>query len=335
MGRYHVYGVGNALVDMEYLIPEADLSIHGIEKGVMTLVDEQRHHELTGNLEALHHKRACGGSAANTVIALAQLGGKAYYSCKVGNDESGSFYLRDLRACGVESAALDHQRPPGVTGKCLVMVTPDADRTMNTYLGISSDLSVDDINPDAIADSDHVYLEGYLVTGDGSRKAAIETARIAREAGVPTALTLSDPNIVKFFNQGLLEMAGDDLDLLFCNEAEACIIAGTDSADNAVETLKSIAKRFAMTRGADGALLFDGDRLIEIAPHAVKPIDTNGAGDMYAGAFLYGITHGMDFSRAGELASLTSAHLVTHFGPRLPADKTRELLQSFVQQNIH
>lgn len=328
-----MYGVGNALVDMEYIVPESELSVLGIEKGVMTLVDEKRHHELTDRLEAHHHKRACGGSAANTVIALAQLGGKTYYSCKVGNDESGSFYLQDLRACGVESGALDHEREPGVTGKCLVMVTPDADRTMNTYLGITGDLSVAEINPKAIANSDYVYLEGYLVTGEAGKSAAVEAARVARQAKVPAALTLSDPNIVKFFRDGLLEMAGDNLDLLFCNEAEARIVADSENLNNAVETLKTISKRFAITRGADGALLYDGSKLIEIAPHKVKPVDTNGAGDIYAGAFLYGITHGMDFSRAGELASLTSAHLVTHMGPRLPAEKNRELLQSFKKKN--
>ncbi len=329
MGRYQVYGVGNALVDMEYEIEESVLSELNIEKGVMTLIDEHRHHELSDQLAGFHHKRACGGSAANTVIALAQLGGKAYYSCKVGNDESGSFYLEDLQGCGVESSALDHEREPGITGKCLVMVTPDADRTMNTFLGITGDINHNDINPEAISLSDYVYLEGYLVTAEGSKQAAIAAGKIAKEAEVSTALTLSDPNIAKFFREGLLEMAGDDLDLLFCNQAEAEIISDSSDMNSVVQTLKTLAKQFAITRGADGALLYDGKRMIDIPPHKVEPIDTNGAGDMYAGAFLYGITHGMDFSQAGELASLTSAHLVTHFGPRLPAQRTQQLLKSF------
>ena len=326
MKPYHVYAVGNALVDMEYEINDADLQQFGIEKGVMTLIDEERHDTLEQLLASHPHKRACGGSAANTVIAVAQLGGKAYYSCKVGNDEGGDFYLRDLDECGVKSAALGRERDAGTTGKCLVMITPDAERTMNTFLGITGDLTEREIDADAIKGAEYVYLEGYLVTGDGGRNAAIETARLAREAGAKTALTLSDPNIVKFFRDGLLEMAAPELDLLFCNEAEARILAGTDDETAAIEALKKLSGQFAMTRGADGALVYDGEKLIEIAAHQVTPVDSNGAGDLFAGAFLYGITHGMDHAAAGALASRLSAELVTRFGPRLPATISRELL---------
>ncbi|MDO6459513.1 adenosine kinase [Granulosicoccaceae sp. 1_MG-2023] len=326
MKPYHVYAIGNALVDMEYEISDAGLARFGIEKGVMTLIDEPRHDELTQLLASHPHKRACGGSAANTVIAVAQLGGSAYYSCKVGNDEGGDFYLRDLTDCGVASAALDGPRDNGTTGKCLVMITPDAERTMNSFLGITGDLSEREINADAIKAAEYVYLEGYLVTGDSARAAAIETARLAREAGARTALTLSDPNIVKFFRDGLLEMAAPELDLLFCNEAEARILAGTDDTAAAIAALQKLAGQFAMTRGADGALVYNGNELIEIAPHKVQPLDSNGAGDLFAGAFLYGITHGMDHAAAGALASRLSAELVTRFGPRLPAGVARDLL---------
>lgn len=329
MSRYHVYGVGNALVDMEYEVTDDVLSKFSIDKGLMTLVDEDRHHELADKLAPYHHKRSCGGSAANTVIALAQLGGKAFYSCRVANDEPGQFYLQDLRDCGVASGVLEHELEPGTTGKCLVMVTPDADRTMNSFLGITSDFSISDLSPEAIADSDYVYIEGYLVASETGQKAAVEAARLARAAGVPTSLTLSDPNMVNFFRDGLLEMAGDDLDLLFCNEAEAGFLAESDDINVAVETLKQLSKKFAITRGPDGALIFDGEKLIDIKAPTVTAVDTNGAGDMFAGSFLHGITQGMSYAQAGELASMTSSHLVTELGPRMATEQTQKILKAF------
>lgn len=329
MSRYHVYGVGNALVDMEYKITDDVLSKFSIDKGLMTLVDEDRHHELADKLEPYHHKRSCGGSAANTVIALAQLGGKAFYSCRVANDEPGQFYLQDLRNCGVASGVLEHELEPGTTGKCLVMVTPDADRTMNSFLGITSDFSISDLSPEAIADSDYIYIEGYLVASQTGQKAAVEAASIARAAGVPTSLTLSDPNMVNFFRDGLLEMAGDDLDLLFCNESEAGFIAESQDINVAVETLKQLSKKFAITQGPDGALVYDGEKLIDIKAPKVTAVDTNGAGDMFAGSFLYAITQGMSYAQAGELASMTSSHLVTELGPRMATEQTQKILNAF------
>lgn len=329
MSRYHVYGVGNALVDMEYEVTDDVLSKFSIDKGLMTLVDEGRHHELADKLKPYHHKRSCGGSAANTVIALAQLGGNAFYSCKVANDEPGQFYLQDLRDCGVASGALEHELESGTTGKCLVMVTPDADRTMNSFLGITSNFSVSDLSPEAIADSDYVYIEGYLVASETGQKAAVEAAKIARAAGVPTSLTLSDPNMVNFFRDGLLEMAGDDLDLLFCNESEAGFIAQSEDINVAVETLKQLSNKFAITQGPDGALIYDGEKLIDIKAPKVTAVDSNGAGDMFAGSFLYAITQGMSYAQAGELASMTSSHLVTELGPRMATEQTLEILKAF------
>ncbi len=332
MARYHVYGIGNALVDMEYQVSEEVLSDLGVEKGLMTLIEEKKHHSLAAQLSNHPHERACGGSAANTIIALAQLGGDGFYTCKVANDEAGKFYLEDLKNCGVDSGSLEHTLQAGTTGKCLVMVTPDADRSMNTFLGITERLTTDDIDLAAIADSAYVYLEGYLVTGDGARNAAIAVAKTAKDAGVKTSLTLSDPNMVNFFKDGLLEMAGDNLDLLFCNEAEAQGLAESKDLNTCVESLKNLSRQFAITRGPQGALLFDGEKIIEIAPNKVDVRDTNGAGDMFAGAFLYGLTSGMDFTLAGELASMMSSQLVTEFGPRLTIARARTLHKSFLQK---
>ena len=206
------------------------------------------------------------------------------------------------------------------------MVTPDADRTMNTYLGVTVNLSEAEVVADAIKQSKYVYMEGYLVASDTGRAAAVKAASIARESGVPTVLTLSDPNMVNFFRDGLLEMAGDQLDLLFCNEAEATLMTETDNVEAAGEALKKLAKRFAITTGAEGSIAYDGDRFHSIPADKVEVIDTNGAGDMYAGAFLYGLTHDMSFEDSAQLANTAASKIVTHFGPRLPTEQTRALL---------
>ena len=326
MKQYHVYGVGNALVDMEFEVEDAFFKTYGIDKGVMTLVDEERQHALMGHLDAFDGKKASGGSAANTIIAVSYFGGKAFYSCKVADDELGDFYINDLQAAGVDSNVGDG-RKQGITGKCLVMVTPDAERTMNTFLGITENFSVDELHQDAIVASDYLYIEGYLVTSNTGRHAAIEARKIAEEHGVKTALTFSDPAMVQFFKDGLKEMIGEGVDLLFCNEAEALSWAGTEDLSVAVAEMKKIARTFAITRGSRGALLFDGKHEIEISPHEVRAVDSNGAGDMFAGAFLYGITHGHSFYESGNIASLASARVVSQFGPRLSADSHREILE--------
>lgn len=326
MHNYDVYGVGNALVDMEFEVSPELLEQLQIEKGVMTLVDEQRQGEIIEKLHNVPCKQSCGGSAANTIIAVSQFGGRSFYSCKTANDETGFFYLEDLLRCGVDTNLQLNNRPEGVTGKCLVFVTPDADRTMNTFLGIASNFSGEEIIPEAIKTSQYLYLEGYVVSSPAAKAAGIQALDIAREAGVKTSLSLSDPNMVEFFQDGLLEMVGSGLDLIFANESEALKMAQTEDIDAAIEHLKTISKGFAVTRGAKGSLVFDGEQLTEIAPMKVEAVDTVGAGDMYAGAFLYGITHGMGFAQAGNLASAASAKIVTKYGPRLEAQETKALL---------
>jgi sugar/nucleoside kinase (ribokinase family) len=197
---------------------------------------------------------------------------------------------------------------------------------MNTFLGISATLSTDDLAPEAIADSEYVYLEGYLVTSPTGRAAAIRAREIAERSNVKTALSFSDPGIVGYFRDGLREMLGERVDLLFCNRDEALSWAQTDDLERAMAELKTIARTFAITLGAEGAVVFDGSELHRIAPHAVKAVDTNGAGDMFAGAFLYGITRGDSFAEAGRLASVAAATVVADFGPRLSAEAQRRVL---------
>ncbi len=323
---YHVYGLGNALVDMEFEVTSDQLQELSIDKGVMTLVDEKRQQDLVHQLSDHSCKRSCGGSAANTMVALSQLGGKGFYACKVAGDEFGKFYLEDLQRWGLDTNSHPPQNSQEITGKCLVMVTPDADRTMNTFLGISESLSEKELDEKAITHSEYLYLEGYLVTSPTGRQAAIKARKIAQATGVKTSFSLSDPNMAEFFREGLLEIIGNGLDFIFSNESEALKMAETDNLNSAIVYLKNLSKGFAITLGAKGSIIFDGQTMLNIPSFPVEAIDTVGAGDMYAGAFLYGITHGMDYFRAGKLASLASSKIVSCFGPRLPKAELQSLV---------
>lgn len=333
MKKYHVYGIGNALVDLEFTVTPDFFPKMNIEKGVMTLIEENRSGELLHHLEKLPtknaHKRACGGSAANTVIAVSQFGGSSYYSCKVASDDFGKFYLDDLNKNGVKTNPhpTDVQ---GKTGNCLVMVTPDADRTMNTYLGITSSFSEQELSESALKDSEYVYIEGYLVASPTAHDAAVKAKKLAEKNNIKTALTFSDPNMVKFFKKQFDEIIGIGVDLLFCNESEAMEYTGMNSLKEAREELKKVAKTFVVTLGENGATIFDGTTFVDIEPYKVRAIDTNGAGDMFAGAFLYAITHGHSHAQAGKLASLASSKVVSQFGPRLEWHQTKEIMKELL-----
>ncbi|WP_281647284.1 adenosine kinase [Parendozoicomonas sp. Alg238-R29] len=327
MKSYHIYGMGAALVDTEIEVDDAFLAANGVEKGMMTLVDTDRRHELMEALKdhLVHSRRASGGSGANTAIAASYFGSDVFYSSRVANDDNGQFYLKDMNDAGVATCSLEEN--DGITGKCLVLITPDAERSMNTFLGISETLSARELDAEAIKASEYLYIEGYQVTSETGRAAAVEAHRIAKENGVKTALSLSDPGMVTFFREGLEQMIGDGVDLLFCNKKEALEWAKTEDLDEAVEFLKKTARTFAITLGKKGALVFDGSKFIQIAPYQVeKVVDTNGAGDMFAGAFLHGLTAGHGFEKAGELASMASAYVVSAYGPRLDPVKYEEIL---------
>jgi len=330
--QYHIYGIGNALVDTEITVTDADLAAMKVDKGVMTLVDEARQRELIdylhNHLVASH--KASGGSAANTIIAASYFGCNNVYSSKVADDENGHFYIKDIKAAGVtypEHITL----PNGTTGKCLVMITPDAERTMNTFLGISETISINELDLSAIAQSQFAYIEGYLVTSPTGRAAAIALREHAAANDTRTALSLSDPAMVQFFRDGLVDMIGDGVDILFCNSDEALGFTQTDNIEAAAEALKKISKSFVITRGSQGALLFDGEKFINIAGHKITALDTNGAGDMFAGAFLYALAQGKDYKTAGDFASLAAAKVVSQFGPRLRAEQHEELKRDFLK----
>ena len=334
MSKYDVYGIGNALVDTEFEVEDTFFKQHNVEKGLMTLVDDSRQEYLINLINSERVKKQSGGSAANTVIAVNQFGGNSYYSCKVANDDYGHFYMNDLKESGIHTNLNGHDLPEGNTGKCLVMVTPDADRTMNTFLGISSSLDASVLTEEALADSKFLYLEGYLVTSDQGVDAMLQAKAMAEKHGVMTSITLSDPSIVEYFRASFEKVIGNGVDLLFCNEDEALKYTETNNLLEAREKMKYIAKKFAITLGKNGVMIYDGDTFIDIESFPVQAIDTNGAGDMFAGAFLYAITHGHSYAQAGKIASLAASRVVSKFGPRLNAGQAQEIMEQTVNPII-
>lgn len=325
--KYQVYGIGNALVDSEFEVSDSFLTEHNIEKGFMTLIDEEQQTSLMTDLNKNFElkKRAGGGSAANTLCAVSQFGGDAFYACKVADDEAGQFYMDDLAKNGVDTK-LEQIKKEGITGKCIVMVTEDSERTMNSFLGITADFSESELHLEELKNSEYIYIEGYLVTSDVSRQAAIKARQVAKENNVKTAFTFSDPAMVAYFKEGVSEVIGDGVDVLFSNEEEALGYSGKTTLDEAIIELSKIANKVIITLGSKGAKVINQKNTVNIDSVNVKPIDTNGAGDMFAGAFMYGITNGMSDQQAGNLASESAATIVTVFGARLERNVMQTLL---------
>ena len=330
MSDYFVYAIGAALVDTEIDVSDQDLEQLSIEKGMMTLVDEARQSEikqhLADKLASANH--ACGGSGGNSVIAASQFGAPTYMSCLVANDEDGDIYISDLEACGVDHG-FKSERRAGTTGKCLVLITPDAERSMNTFLGVSETLSVSEVNEGAIAASAWVYLEGYLVTSATGHAAALKTKQIAQANNTKVAVSFSDPGMVTFFRDNMNAMLNGGVDFVFCNEIEALEWAQTDSLSDASERLKAICTNFVITRGADGAILYDGADMHHVASEKVKAVNTNGAGDMFAGAFFYALWRGASMVKACEFAAKAAGAVVCQAGPRLSLEATSALRDAY------
>lgn len=324
--KYDAYCIGNAIVDIVTEVEHDFFQKNEVEKGVMTLVDENRQLHLMRAIDMDKSKMTGGGSGGNTVVALSQFGGRGFFSSRVAKDKLGNFFLDDLKANKVDTNISYSTAPEGHTGRCLVMTSPDAQRTMNTFLGVNSFFSPEHLDEEAIKNSSYTYLEGYLVASPKGLEAMKATKKIAEKNNVKVALTFSDPSMVKYFSAQMQEIVGASVDLLFCNDEEAMIFTGTNSVLEAREELRKIAKRFVITLGANGALIFDGDTFIEIEPYKVTAVDTNGAGDMFAGAFLYAITHNHSWAEAGKLASLASSRVVAQWGPRLETSAVKKIL---------
>ncbi len=313
---YDVYGLGNALVDTEYRIDDGFLEQHAIAKGHMTLVEEDRLETLMAALSSLTPERMSGGSAANSVIAAQGFGAATYYSCKVADDATGKVFLSDLSDAGVHTNA-NAAAASGKSGRCLILVTRDAERSMNTFLGVSTQLSTSEIDEAALATARYFYVEGYLSSSPESLAAAAACRQLAEDQGVATAVSLSDPSMVELFRANLETILGNGVDHLFCNEEEALTWARTDRLDVAIAELKDIAKTCNVTLGSRGCLsVIDGQQRA-VPGYSVTALDTNGAGDIYAGACLYGWCRDMDPQQAASFGNYAAAELVQQYGARL------------------
>lgn len=331
MSHYHLYAIGNALVDTEYEVSDELLSAMGVSKRHMTLIDTPQRAQLLTHVQGLRARRTGGGSAGNTVVALAQLGGQAFYSCRVADDELGAFYTQDLQTHGV-ATNLTHTRPTeGQTGSCMVLVTPDAERSMCTFLGATAQLDASALHPNDIAKSKIYYMEGYLAASPTGLEAAVQGRQIALDHQVQTALTLSDVSMINFCKAGLEAMIGNGLNYLFANEEEAQTWCGTTDLDAILAQLSPLARTVCLTRGPKGCTVVHDGKRSDVPAVPTQAVDTNGAGDMFAGTFLFGITHGLTPTQSAALANRTAAAVVSQHGNRLTATQMQALYASFQQ----
>lgn len=312
--RLDVVGVGNALVDVISIESDDFIEEHGLVKGSMRLIEPDeavRLYEAMGpGLEM------SGGSAANTLAGLASLGGRGGFIGRVRDDQLGNVFAHDVRAVGVEFPV-----PPATTGaptgRSLIVVTPDAQRTMNTLLGAASELGPDDVDESFVARGKVTYLEGYLFDREAAGEAFIKAAAAAHAAGNRVALTLSDSFCVERFLEGFRILVSDVVDILFGNEDELCLLYETDDAQVALAAAEKACELVVMTRGAAGSLVSDrGSRVAVEAEPVPRVVDTTGAGDLFAAGFLFGITHGHDLATSARLGSVAAAEVISHVGAR-------------------
>jgi sugar/nucleoside kinase (ribokinase family) len=259
-------------------------------------------------------------------VAASCFGSNGFYSAKVAADDDGRFFIEDLQATGVDFHNVAASASASITGKYLVMVTDDAERTINTFLGASLELTSNEIDEESLINSQWLYLEGYLVTDESRTDVAVRAMEFAKANQVKTSLSLSDPFVVQVFADNLRKVIGDGIDLLFCNSHEARSFTNTHSTEAAAEQLKQYAKTVVITRGAGGSLSYDGTDLIQTAGVTANAVDTNRAGE---GAFLYAINAGHNYAWAAKFANAASARVVSQFGPRIGAVEYDQIKQKF------
>lgn len=314
MSSIDVTGIGNAIVDVLAHATDAFIGAQGLTKGTMALIDEARARSLYAQMgQAVE---VSGGSAANTMAGVASLGGRAAYVGKVARDQLGEVFSHDIRAVGVRfDTAPSGSGVP--TARCFVLVTPDAQRTLNTYLGACLELGPADIDEAVIADSKVVYLEGYLWDPPAAKEAFVKAATLARRAGRKVALSLSDPFCVQRHRRELEQLVDQHVDILFANEHEVCALYEAPHLEQAMAAVRGRCELSVLTLSAKGSVVLAGDETFAVQAAKVdEVVDTTGAGDLYAAGFLYGYTQGRPPAECGRLGALCAAEVISHFGAR-------------------
>lgn len=319
---YDVFGMCNPLYDIQVEVSDAVIADLGLNKGGMHLVDEAQQRGIIAKTYAHIVNSEPGGSGANTMIGVSLLGGTAAYMGRVGRDEHGKLYNDGLYARKVRPCTTAEE---GITGICLVMITPDAQRTMCTFLGISRELHPNDIDIDTLRSSKYLYVTGYLWDTNSQKETVLRAMHTAKAAGVKIALSLSDPFCVARNKSDLLKIVSEHVDLLIGNSEEAQMLTDTQDPHSAIHALEDYCDIAAVTMDSRGSLLREGDVLYEIPSYPVTPIDTTGAGDFYASGILYGLTHGLSLDKSGHLAAYIAAQVVAKLGPRLEELNAREI----------
>ena len=314
MQPVEVVGVGNAIVDVLVGTTDEFVATEGLVKGSMTLIDADRAARLY-DLLGQGAVKASGGSAANTVAGVASFGGSAAYIGKVNDDDLGEFFSLDMNALGVTFDQAPSIGGPA-TAMCVILVTPDAQRTMNTYLGVSALLEPDDVNPAIINGASLLFCEGYLWDVDSAKRAIRKAMDVAAGTGTRVSLTLSDTFCIERHHQEFLELVKGPIDVLFANRAELTRLYECD-LDEAVDRVAQDAQLAFVTLSEDGSLIVDQGKVIEVPAEPVpEVVDTTGAGDQYAAGVLYGLAKGMPLPEVGRLGSLAAAEVISHMGPR-------------------
>ena len=314
-----LYGLGNALVDTDVEIDDVFLSDEGLAKGQMTLVDSSRMANLVSKLGSRPMRKCSGGSAANTVFAAQAFGLSTSYTCRLADDENGRHFSTEMQNAGITTSSISETASENRrSGQCLVLISPDAQRTMCTDLGVSSELGKDIVDIEALRGARSLYIEGYLSSAEQSSQTAVYCHQIAKDAGTLVALTLSDVSMITFCKEGLTAMLGDGVHTLFCNAEEALAWSKTDRLDVAIAELSDIAQELYVTLGASGAQAVTREGSWRAPGEVVAPLDTNGAGDIFAGACLAARLQGASPRDAAAFANRAAAKIITQFGARLP-----------------
>ncbi len=315
MQKFDVYGVCNPLVDLLSHVPDSFLKKLGIEKNVMHLVTREQQQELLLALaeEKISLEVAAGGSGANSMIGISQLGGRSAFSGKIGRDEHGKLYREKLKALGVCDCLAEGE---GATGSSLILVSEDGARTMNTFLGMSQELMNPDIDPDVIQSSKYLYLTGYLWDTESQKKAVLNALDEAKKREIKVALSLSDPFCVTRHKEDFINLLKGYASMVFCNQEEAFTLLDTEITQQAVETLSDWTETVALTIGAYGALISHQGETCYIDPLPVRVEDTTGAGDAFAAGFLYGMTHDLSPMDSGRIGATLAAAVIGQTGPR-------------------
>ena len=311
---FHVVGIGNALVDVLTHEDDAFLEANALTKGAMTLIDTDRAEVLYAAMG--RGIEVSGGAAANTIAGIASFGGRAAYIGRVFDDQLGAVFAHDLRLTGAAfRCAPATDGPP--TGRCLIVVTPDAQRTMNTYLGSSEFFGPEDVDGDLVASAQVTYLEGYLFDRPEAQEAYWKASRIAHDAGRRVSLGLSDTFCVERHKEAWRSLVGDQVDILFANEGEAMALYDVDTVEAALAHVKADVEVGAITCGPRGSLVVHDGQVIEVAAHPVdRVVDTTAAGDLYAAGFLFGFTNGRSLESCGRLGSVAASAVLGHTGAR-------------------